>query len=127
MAIILSEVIEDIKQAHDQRYIWEKHTDHLGGKHFFFYAGGLKVDAEKIMDSRVPSIELMLVEQEVAKTIVKIENGENYKLTFATDEQLKIALTERESEQEIEIVELTEKKDNVSDTIKNTPWILEAE
>ena len=120
-SVASSEIIEDIKQAHDQRYIWEKHTDHLGGEHFFFYAGALEVDAEKVMNNRIPIVEQMLIDNEITETVSKVENGESYKLDFATDEQLKIALIERETEQEVEITELTEKKNNVSDEIDNIP------
>ena len=71
-----SEILEDIKQAHDQRYVREKHTDYLGGEHFFSYAVGLDVDVNDLMVSRIPQVEAMIVNSEIAELTGMVENGE---------------------------------------------------
>ena len=75
MTIVDSQILEDIKQAHDQRYVWEKHTDHLDGEYFYFYAVGLGVDVNALMTSRVPAVEQAIVDDEIEELRGLVENG----------------------------------------------------
>ena len=76
MTITSSEIIEDKKQAHDQRYVWEKHTDHLSKDHFVFYAAELGADINANMIARVPQISQSLIDGEIGELTDKIESGE---------------------------------------------------
>jgi len=75
MTIISSEVIEDVKQAHNQRYVREKHIDHLGGEHFYFYAASMGADVNVIMLNRVSQVEATLISNEIANLIGMVESG----------------------------------------------------
>lgn len=119
MTITSSKIVEDSLQAHDQRYIREVHTDHLGREHIYSYAGAGNVDADAIMAGRVVSINDSLVEQEIQEVVTKIENGEQMpELEFATIEQVKLAFTEKKVEHESDIVELTTKKTYLEAEVK---------
>ena len=76
MTIVSSEILEDIKQAHDQRYVREKHTDHLGEEYIFFYAIGVGIDINAIMASRVPIVETALIDNEIEELIERVRIGE---------------------------------------------------
>jgi hypothetical protein len=76
MSIVTSEIVEDQKQAHDQRYVREKHTDHLSVAHYFSYSAQVGVNVSAVMTARVPFIELSLVEAEEQVLISSIESGD---------------------------------------------------
>ena len=76
MTIISSEILEDRQQAHPQRYVWEKHTDHLAKEHFVFYAAELGADVNANMTARVPQINQSLIDGEIGELTSKIESGE---------------------------------------------------
>ena len=76
MTIVSSEIVEDVKQAHDQRYVREKHIDHLGGEHFHSYAVLVGADVYVIMLDRVSQIETMLINNEITNLIGMVESGE---------------------------------------------------
>ena len=76
MTIVSSEILEDRQQAHDQRYVWEKHTDHLAKDHFVFYAAELGADVNANMLARVPQINHSLIEGEIGELTGRVESGE---------------------------------------------------
>ena len=76
MTIISSEILEDRQQAHPQRYVWEKHTDHLAKDHFIFYAAELGADVNANMTARVPQINQNLIDGEIGELTGRIESGE---------------------------------------------------
>ena len=127
MTIVSSEIIEDRQQAHDQRYVWERHVDHLNRDYFFFYAAPLKADVEKIMIDRIPSIELVAKEKEISEVIGRIERGEPFELEYVTKEELKPVLEARMAEKEVEIINMTEQMNNISDEISKKIAIGEVE
>ena len=76
MTITSSEILEDRQQAHNQRYVWEKHIDHLADEHFFFYAASLSADVNAIMLARVPQVEESLIDGEIGGLTGRVESGE---------------------------------------------------
>ena len=76
MSIVSSEILEDRQQAHDQRYVWEKHIDHLAKEHFHFYAAQLGADVNAIMANRVPQINESIIDGEISELTGKVESGE---------------------------------------------------
>ena len=76
MTIISSEILEDRQQAHPQRYVWEKHTDHLAGEHFVFCAAELGADVNANMLARVPQINQSLIDGEIGELTGRVESGE---------------------------------------------------
>lgn len=114
MAIVLSEIIEDSLQAHGQRYVREKHTDHLNKEHFYFYAASNKADVNTLMLNRVSSMNKILVDNEIIKSIKLIELGEILpNLEFATSTEVKAAFLDQKIVYEKEILDLTTKKTNL--------------
>ena len=111
MAIIKSEIADNSLQAHGQRYVREEHTDHLGKVHIVSYAAPGGANLTKIMNGRVPHVNLTLEQMEIREAIQRVENGEcGFELEFTTWEAVKLAAIERETEYTKEIADLTNKK-----------------
>ena len=90
MTIISSAIVEDQKQAHDQRYVRGYFEDHLKRKHYFSCAVDLKISQADILKDKQPMIESTIKETELGVAVDKILLGEQYdKLEFATDAELK--------------------------------------
>ena len=111
MGIISSEIIEDSLQAHGQRYIRERHVDHLGREYLFSYTAAKDVDAKQIMTDRIPGIQIYLAEYELGGVLKKIESSIAwYPLEFATNEQLLDLINTKIGEYEKEIADLSTAK-----------------
>lgn len=114
MPIISSEITENSLQAHGQRYVREKHTDHIGREYLHSYATKENADIEQAMNDRIPSVNNMLIEKEITEVVKIIEDGEVLpKLEFATLTQVKSAFLTEKANYEKEITTLTIKKTNL--------------
>ncbi|MEA3478425.1 MAG: hypothetical protein U9R60_09620 [Bacteroidota bacterium] len=109
MAITKSEITDNTLQAHGQRYVVEKHFDHLGREHLVSYATEADKDLKLILLARVKFLDEMLVAQEITEKVTQVENGYPIGgLEFATSEEVKIACLSRKKEYEKEIADNTE-------------------
>ena len=75
--ITSSQIIEDSLQADGRRWVTEQHISAIGNKYSVTYLCEAGVNAETVMDARVPQINQQLKDTEIAVYLNDIENGVN--------------------------------------------------
>ena len=116
MAITSIEILEDSPQADGNRHIGVRFISHTGQEVIRRFWADKNFDKEKDVDAMIPNIETYMANEEAYEVCGKIEDGEAMpKLNFATIEQVKALVVEQEIVREAEIIELTVKKDYLSE------------
>lgn len=69
MAIVSSQIIEDVPQIDGRRHVTERHVDHVGLVHFWRYLAEQLADVSAAMSARVAAVESRLKRREIERVI----------------------------------------------------------
>lgn len=112
--MLSTKIIESTIQSEGTQRVQVAFMDNLGREHRRQYDFPEKADADKEIEIRKSHVEQGLKDQDVESAIGKIEVGESFNLQYASEDELKLKLQEREVEKQDEIDILTSEKDNIN-------------
>lgn len=111
-------IIEQTVQAFGVQRVQVIFTDDVAKEHWRQFDFPSGEDVNKSITDRYPHIEQTLKDQEIAAVSNLIESGGQMPtLDYATEEEVKLYMTDEKTRIETEIADLTIRKDNLGDEI----------